>query len=86
MIYIARGGEEFIRDAMRPEQNVPKRVEFLKEMGFYAPAWKGFASEGYCRKRTIAPYTPPWWPFRWMYGVRQQIQVETVYVYTLHCR
>jgi hypothetical protein len=84
-IYIARGGEDFIRDALRPEWDVPKRVEFLKGLGFYAPGWKGFESEGYCRKRVIEPYTPAWWPFRWMYGVREQTKIETVYVYTRPC-
>jgi len=85
VIYITTGTEGFIRDAVNDSAKFPGRVDFIERLGFNAVGWKGFEQWGYCRVAVIPPWTPSWFPYNWMYGVRQQEQIESVEVYSRHC-
>jgi hypothetical protein len=85
VIYITTGTEGFIRDAVNDSAKFPERVDFLERLGFNATGWTGFEQLGYCRVAVIPPWTPSWFPHKWMYGVREQERIESVEVYSRHC-
>lgn len=85
VIYITTGTEGFIRDAVNNAAKFPGRVDFIERLGFNATDWAGFERLGYCRVAVIPPWTPSWFPYKWMYGVREQERIESVEVYSRPC-
>lgn len=86
VIYITTGTEGFIRDAVKDSAKFPGRMNFIERLGFNATGWTGFERWGYCRVAVIPPWTPSWFPYKWMYGVREQERIESVQVYSRHCQ
>ena len=85
VIYITTGTEGFIRDAVNDSAKFPGRADFIERLGFNATGWTAFEQWGYCRVAVIPPWTPSWFPYKWMYGVREQERIESVEVYSRHC-
>ena len=85
VIYITTGTEGFIRDAVNNSAKFPGRADFIERLGFNPTRWTGFEQLGYCRAAVIPPWTPSWFPYKWMYGVREQERIESVEVYSRHC-
>ena len=86
VLYITTGTEAWMQDAVNDAAKFPGRFDFLERLGFNAAGWNGFEKLGYCRVDVIEPWTPSWYPFKWMYGPQEQNRIESVEVYSRKCK
>lgn len=86
VLYVTVGTEGWIRDAVNEAAKFPGRFDFLERLGFNAAGWTGFEPLGYCRVDVIEPWTPSWYPYKWMYGPQEQNRIESVAVYARKCK